>query len=111
MVVAVVPATSVYPSGADLATASLPSAPPAPARFSTTKGWPICLAIDSPSKRAVTSRLPPGANGTTIFTGFEGKACASAASAARQTASTPSDFTNVLIADSPRCSSRATTSS
>jgi hypothetical protein len=34
--------SSVWPSGADLATTSAPINPPLPARFSTTKVPPIC---------------------------------------------------------------------
>ena len=51
---------SVYPSGADFTTASVAILVPAPAQFSTTKGWPrrseSCWLI----KRATTSAVPPG---------------------------------------------------
>src|SRR4051812_16014977 len=55
---------SVYPSGAALATMSLPIVPPAPGLLSTTTGWPsafdnACIAI-----RPVASVPPPGGNAT-----------------------------------------------
>src|SRR6185369_13252989 len=45
----------VYPSGADLATTSVPIEPAAPTRFSTTLGWPVDFVICSPTERAITS--------------------------------------------------------
>ena len=57
--------STVRPSGAALATASLPRTPPAPERFSISTAWPssgpTCAAIS----RAITSVLPPGGQGTT----------------------------------------------
>jgi hypothetical protein len=50
----------VWPSGALFATASAPIVPPAPPRFSTTKGWPKASPNRSASGRASTSLLPPG---------------------------------------------------
>src|SRR5258708_3111232 len=41
-------------------------------------GWPRSRDIASATMRVVTSRLPPGAKGTTILTGFAGNVCASA---------------------------------
>jgi hypothetical protein len=50
----------------------MPSAPPAPALFSTTT---LCLssrASASATGRATVSATPPGGNGTTIVTGRSG---------------------------------------
>src|SRR4051812_43584126 len=69
---------SVYPSGADLATASAAMLPPAPGRFSTTTGCPRARPSGSASDRATTSGWPPGAKGTTIRSGFVGCQSASA---------------------------------
>jgi len=59
--------STVSPSGAARATASVPITVPAPGRFSTTAVtfWarPICSA----STRATMSAPPPAARGTTIF--------------------------------------------
>src|SRR6478735_9223974 len=52
--------SSVYPSGADRATTSVPIEPAAPTRFSTTVGCPVVLVICSPTERAITSTTPPG---------------------------------------------------
>src|SRR5262245_40895119 len=52
--------------------------PPAPARLSTTTGWPIASWIFAATMRAVESVTPPGAKGTTIRTGFDGQICANA---------------------------------
>jgi hypothetical protein len=62
--VPVEPSTSEYPSAGDLATCSLPMAPPAPPRFSTTTDWPSRLARVSENRRPVMSAFPPGAKGT-----------------------------------------------
>src|SRR5262245_33154501 len=52
-----------------------PIMPPAPARFSMMTDWPrICCMIGA-TRRAVTSVLPPGANGTMILIGSLGKLC------------------------------------
>ena len=66
------PSSSVYPSGADLATNSEPMMAEAPARFSTTTGWPICSASRCASVLPMMSALPPGGNGTTSLIGFAG---------------------------------------
>src|SRR5262245_14713630 len=63
------PINRVYPSGFELVTAPAPIMPPAPGRFSTTTGWPRISLMGGAIMRAVTSRLPPGANGTTIRIG------------------------------------------
>src|SRR3712207_2104014 len=64
---------SVWPSAAACATCAAPIAPPAPARFSTTKGWPVRACSRSASGRATTSLEPPGGKGTTSRTGREGQ--------------------------------------
>src|SRR5262252_1040297 len=46
--------------------------PNAPGLLSTTNCWPRLWRICSPNRRAVMSVAPPGAYGTTIFTGREG---------------------------------------
>jgi len=69
-----------------LATTSVPMLPPAPARFSMTKGCPRISAIFGVTVRATMSVPPPGGNGTMTRIGFDGKFCASAALAASKTA-------------------------
>src|SRR5258706_10740649 len=80
------PITSVYPSGADLATWLAPRFPDAPGRLSTTTGCPHISASFGPTVRARMSMPVPGENGTTIFTGCVGQDCACAA---RHHASSP----------------------
>src|SRR6516165_11691606 len=55
---------SVYPSGADVASACEATTPPAPGRFSTTTDWPHILETTSPSVRARISTPPPAEYGT-----------------------------------------------
>ena len=55
---------SMYPSLSDFATASMPTLPLAPGRFSTTIVWPSSLPASSASRREIMSELPPGAVGT-----------------------------------------------
>ncbi len=43
------------------AAARAPTLPPAPARFSTTTGWPSFSAMRGAMRRATVSELPPGA--------------------------------------------------
>ena len=67
----VVPSTipSVYPSGAALATTSVPMLPPAPGRFSITNG---CLRLSdslSAMTRATMSDGEPAVDGTTSLIG------------------------------------------
>src|SRR5688572_21866721 len=62
---------------------SAPMLPPAPVLFSTTTGCPHASLSFCPSRRATTSVVPPAANGTTIFTGFDGNACAAASAGAK----------------------------
>src|SRR3954465_1005815 len=53
-----VPRQKVWPSGVARAQASEPILPPAPARFSTTIGWPIDLLISVLTSRAMVSDTP-----------------------------------------------------
>ena len=76
------PITIVWPSGGDFATSSTPTLPPAPGLFSITTGWPQAWASLSPIARARMSVLPPGVNGTTMRTGFDGNASAGPAARA-----------------------------
>jgi len=46
--------------------------PPAPGRFSTTKGWPIACARRLDIKRPIVSEAAPVANGTITLTGLSG---------------------------------------
>src|SRR5688572_6910696 len=50
--------------------------PPAPVRFSTTKGWPRRSCSRLASVRPTRSGAPPGGNGTSTRTGLVGYACA-----------------------------------
>src|SRR5215813_2245000 len=69
---------SVWPSGSALATCSSATLPPAPVRFSTTIGSPVCLPSQSPARRPRTSVAAPAATGTTIRIGFDDRLCADA---------------------------------
>src|SRR3954470_15220619 len=82
--VVVAPRRSVYPAGDDLATASEPIAPEAPALFSTTTGWPRLSESFAPTPRAMRSRAPPGANGEMRRIGLVGYGCAQAPCAMRR---------------------------
>src|SRR5918997_4473322 len=77
------PSSSVWPSGRAFATSSAPRVPPAPARFSTTTGWPSTSAIRAAASRAWRSEEVPAAKGTTMRTGGSGKPSAAAAPCAR----------------------------
>ena len=66
------PISSVYPSGLEPMAAAVPTKPPAPDRFSTTTAWPRSSLKAGAIRRAVTSTLPPGANGTMIRIGSLG---------------------------------------
>ena len=61
--------SSVYPSGAALATASLAALPATPGRFSTITGCPSESARRPPTSRAKTSSWLPGAKGTIRWIG------------------------------------------
>src|SRR5215217_9538847 len=50
--------------------------PPAPPRFSMTKGWPRVCCSPSPKIRVAVSTPPPAGCVTTIFTGLLGKSAA-----------------------------------
>src|SRR6476620_4187125 len=63
---------SVYPSGGDLATSSLPRIDPAPGRVSTITGWPSRSESGGAIVRASVSAALPGPLGATIRTGFTG---------------------------------------
>src|SRR4051794_39674905 len=79
-----VPRQKVLPSGAERAQASLPTLPPAPARLSTTIGWPSDLLISVLTSRAMVSETP-AEKGTISRIGWFGQgASASAGSAARE---------------------------
>ncbi|MOA25659.1 hypothetical protein D3C78_1463990 [compost metagenome] len=67
-------ASRVWPSGADLATNSVPIAPPAPVLFSTMTACPYFAPSFSATIRAVESTTPPAENGTMIRMGRLGKA-------------------------------------
>ena len=64
--------SSVYPSGDALATTSAAMLPLAPPRLSRTIGWPSVSVISGASGRATASAPPPGGNGITRRTGFDG---------------------------------------
>src|SRR3979490_1192125 len=70
--------SNVYTSGSALKTYSAPMLPAAPARFSTTTGWPHLSDSFSPIMRGMTSALPPAGEGATILTALFGYACACA---------------------------------
>src|SRR5260370_1336982 len=73
------PRPTVYPSGCDFATASAPSTPPAPARFSTTNVCPDISLIFWQRMRDSVSVAPPAGKPLTYFTGRVGQAsCAKA---------------------------------
>src|SRR5437016_2592829 len=78
------PRSSVYPSGAALATASPATTPLPPTRFSTTTGWPSVSLRRAAMRRPTRSGPPPGGIGTSKRTGFEGY-CAAATDAKRAT--------------------------
>ena len=64
--------SSVWPSGGDLATMSVPITVLPPARLSTTTDCPHISFSFCASTRAMMSVLPPAANGTTSRTGLAG---------------------------------------
>src|SRR5690606_19095632 len=74
---------TVYPSGADFATLSVPIFPPAPGLFSTitdcfNESLIICATI-----RPITSAGPPAGKGTTSLIGLDGYASDATAPATR----------------------------
>src|SRR5882672_243350 len=78
--------SSVCPSGTDFATKSAPIWPLAPGRFSTTIGWAQIPASFGSMMRASVSAPPPGGNGTTICTGFDGNSWEKAPTAKKSNA-------------------------
>ncbi len=68
--------SSVVPSAAERATASVAMIAFAPGRFSTITGWPSATLMSCAMTRAMTSVGPPAANPTRTFTGLDGYACA-----------------------------------
>src|SRR5450759_1533672 len=92
MVKILVVISSVWPSGADFATVSVPMRALAPGRFSTTNCWPVLAVMRCARLRAMMSVPPPGANGTISLTarvGYVPGADAGAAAACAQAAATP----------------------
>ena len=69
---------SVYPSGAALATASVPRLVDAPGRSSTTKGWPSLWDNCEPIRRAKTSGGVPMGTLMITRTGHDGQSSARA---------------------------------
>ena len=90
----------VVPSGAALATASVPMLPLAPGLLSMTNGWPSFFCKWSAIRRATTSGVEPAPNGTTIFTGLVGQSCAAAGRAARKSAEQGNDNLHVDFSSS-----------
>src|SRR5262245_30596599 len=70
---------NVVPSGAERATAPVPTVPPAPLRFSIRIGCPSPSETRGCRSRETRSMLPPGGNGTTQRIGFAGHSWAAAA--------------------------------
>ena len=64
--------STVWPSGAAVVTVRAPMLPAAPPRFSITTGWPSRLANGGPTRRAIESAAPPGANATTRLMRWDG---------------------------------------
>src|SRR5882672_11991422 len=74
----------------------MPIVPPAPARFSTSTGWPQAALSFSPISRAAMSVALPAANGTTMRIGLTGKLAAACAGASGD----PDDNTAAVSATS-----------
>src|SRR5476651_1124734 len=62
----------LYPSAGDFTTLSVPTMPPAPARFSTIHGWRSRSLSLGASRRITMSVAPPGPYGTTKRMGLLG---------------------------------------
>src|ERR1700674_264247 len=73
--------------------------PPAPARFSTTNGWPNSCESACAKGRATISVVPPGAKGTISVTGLLGHTCAKAplAASVNKMQKDPNKRTTMLI--------------
>ena len=67
------PRPITVPSAGDRAMASVPMVPPAPARFSTTKDWPVTSASSLHYSRSSVSTPPTGAKGVMKRTGIAGQ--------------------------------------
>src|SRR5690606_1991931 len=95
----------VWPSGAERATVSAATTPPAPGRFSIVTDCPSDLDSSFATMRAVRSPTPPGPKGTTMRSGFAGYApCASAAeTGARSPAATVPQTSRRRLADGREC--------
>ena len=65
MAKAMVVTSSVWPSGAALATSAVPIELPPPGRLLTMAGWPQLSASRCAISRATVSVVPPATNGTT----------------------------------------------
>src|SRR6185295_4464798 len=74
----------------------MPSAPPAPARFSTTTDCFSSRPSASATGRATVSATPPGGNGTIIVIGRSGHDCACAAAATTGTSEASSRERSVV---------------
>ena len=81
-----VDSAKVCPSAVALATRSVPRLPPAPARLSTTTGWPSLSLSRCAISLATASVLPPAGKGTTRVMVLLGQSEAKAGRAARQAA-------------------------
>src|SRR5260370_17212783 len=68
----------MYQSGSECADISAVMLPPAPGLFSITTDWPQTSCRRLPTRRAVVSVEPPGANGTTTRTDLTGQSAAEA---------------------------------
>src|SRR5215831_15919306 len=93
---------TVYPSAGAFAAASCPTLPPAPPRFSTTFGWPVCSASLEDTMRVTTSAGPPGGKGTIQRIGFDGNDCACAACASSAAQKKIAAFIAAIVAARPR---------
>ena len=92
----------VVPSGAALATASVPRLPLAPGRLSTTNDCLDFACSRSPISRMMMSGVAPAANGTTIRTGLAGHSCAVAGRRAGQERQRR-DLQRLHFAGPPQC--------
>src|SRR5688572_18444759 len=76
----------------------MPTAPPAPVRFTTTTGCLSDFSICDARGRPTMSATPPGGNGTIMVIGFEGYASwASAVKAARNSTAAMGIFLMELL--------------
>ena len=84
-----------------MAVASVPITPPAPLRFSTTKGWPSVDWRRSAITRAMMSVVPPGGKGTSIFTCLVGQAWPKAESEMQAAASAAAQRVKLFMVSPP----------